>query len=352
MRSILLLLATVEVVLFAVGIGIMAVRGIVARRREERIATVRAHLVQYAGAPGETALPQALADLRPALAGRLLAQLASQLKGRDRARVVDLARQAGVHAMADKWRRSRRWRRRLRGAQLHTALGHIDKETIHLLGDPKPLVRAEAARAVATSPKPWLCSRLASMLDDESLACRLAAKDALIRSGGHAVEAVAAALLDRTVSQRSVLALLEIAARQGDPRALEAIVTHRDDPDPVVRAATVGALGRFGGQEARRAVLEVRDDADVGVRAAAMEALGRIAVADDASLIVGGLSDRSWAMREASAVALSRLGAVGRMHLRRIARGSDVPAADVATWVLEAGGRRRTRPTPAPEVAV
>ncbi len=351
MRSLLLWLAALEAILFATGIAIMALEAIVRRGRDKRIALVRGHLIQHAGDPDEQTLSHALTRLRPAHAGRLLAELASQLAGRDRMRVIDLARQAGVHTMADRWRRSRRWRYRLQGAQIHTALGAIDRETIQMLDDDKPLVRAEAARAIATSPQPSLCPRLASMLDDESLACRLAARDALIRSGRHAVDAVSAALSAPNASQRSTLALLEIAARQGDPRALAGLRGHIDHADSVVRAAAVAALGTFGGHVARSAVLAVAEDSDLRVRAAAIEALGRIAVTEDASLIVPALFDGSWEVREAGAVALGRLGAVGRMHLRRVARVSDGPAGDIARSVLEVHGRRQSNTLPAIEVS-
>lgn len=340
MGSLLRVLVLLEASLLIAGIVVMACEGAIRRRTKRRVEAVRKQITASAFDANTTSLATALRRLPPRESVALLADLATQLVGPDRTRLGDLASWAGILDEARKWRRSRQWRLRLYGTQVQTALGASDDEIGRMLQDPHPLVRAEAARAVSTAPRPDTCRALVALLDDDALACRLAGQDALLRTGDEATAAIADALAERSGTQRSTVALIDIASRRREPTTLGSMIDCANDQDPAVRGAAIRGLGALGGPDAHRAVLAVRNDPEPSVRMAALEAMGRIGVTEDASFIVSGLFDDDWEMRRTSAIALSRLGAVGRLQLRRIARDEVGLAAEAARWILEAQGQR------------
>jgi hypothetical protein len=316
----------------------IALQAVVQARRRRRNEAVLAHLARHAFDKGPAPVPGVLRRLSPPERAQLLAVLAGELAGRDLVTLAGLADRSGVTSLSVRWCRSRRWRRRLRGAQIRTALVAADPMTPRLLDDVHPMVRAEAARAAARHPSPALCTRLVSMLDDPSAACRFAATEALMGSGEDAVPAVIAALSDPDAFGPSanvrIQALLAVAAQRRDADLVEAVTSFTGHVVASLRAAaiaTVGALHQPGSRELAAAML---DDIDPGVRVQAANALGMVATPIDAHLLVPGMSDPEWDVREASGLALHRLGAMGRTYLRWVARGGG-PGAAMAHRVLE-----------------
>lgn len=344
MRSLLIWVAVVEGLLICLGVVAMALGQVYLRRQRKRIADVRSYLARFAAEDGEIPLPPWMKRLRPIRLGRLLAGLASQLTGRDRTRLIDLGNEAGINATVRRWCASRRWWRRLQGAQLRTTFARMDVLTLRLLRDPHPLVRAEAARSIGIDPGPWACGELIRVLDDDSLACRNAARDALSRAGASAGGPVLEALGNAGTPARALVVLLDIAAHQSDPRIVPAVAAWLHSKDRDVRAAAAVALGSLGGATAREALLSAANDPAVEVRVAAIRAIGSIGVAEDAHVLLRGLEAEEWQIREASGAALLGLGAVGRMHLRRAVRGSAGSAADTAQWVLQKKGLAEKSP--------
>lgn len=338
MRGLLIWVAIAEGLLICLGVLGMALGQVYLRRQRKRIADVRSYLARFAAEDGEIPLPQWMRRLRPIRLGRLLAGLASQLTGRDRARLIDLGNEAGINAAVRSWCDSRRWWRRLQAAQLRTTFARTDVLTLRLLRDPHPLVRAEAARSLGVNPGPWSCRELIRVLDDDSLACRNAARDALSRAGATAGEPVLEAISNPYTPPRALAILLDIAAHQSDPRIVPAVAAWLHSKDPDIRAAAAIALGSLGGATAREALLAVRNDPAVRARVAALQAIGRIGVAEDAHVLLRGLEAEEWQLREACGASLLGLGAVGRMHLRRAARSGTGTAAETARWVLQKQG--------------
>ncbi|MDQ7819047.1 MAG: HEAT repeat domain-containing protein [Armatimonadota bacterium] len=93
----------------------------------------------------------------------------------------------------------------------------------------------------------------------------------LVRMGDTAVDALGAALLDRTaaVARAAVLPLAHIRT----PRALSALRSATRHPDPVVRREVVAALGPLPGADAQAALLAFLPDPDLDVREACVRHL-------------------------------------------------------------------------------
>ncbi len=351
-------LMTAIVTLFAVavvaGVITYALQAVVQARRRQRTTAVLLHLAHTALGGGPAPVPGALRRLRPSVRGALLADLGGHLSGRDLVTLSGLAERSGVLALSHRWCQSRRWRRRLRGAQFRTVLVADDPLTHDLLVDAQPLVRIEAARAAGRHPDRRLCDALVSMLGDGSAGCRNAALEALMRSGSTAADAVAgglAAAVRMTAPPAArTEALLVAAAFLHDPRFVAAAGSLRTHPAASVRSAALAVLGSSGHAVNAAHAASMSTDPDAGVRTAAARALGKLAPPLDAHLLVPGLSDPEWEVREASAWALVALGPVGRTYLRRVARRHDGPGAEMAQRVLDIPDDAPVRATASPDV--
>lgn len=166
------------------------------------------------------------------------------------------------------------------------------------LGDPEPMVRIAALRAVATQAAN--APHTDSMSDIDSTA-----------DDGPRVDAVTALV-----------------------RALR-------DTDPAVRHEAIEAMGRVGGEQARATLLELAHSGGEAQRAAALTAL---AAAGDRNALVAAASDEAWRVRLAVARALARdPGREGARLARRLLADAspEVQAATVeavAAWPLELAG--------------
>lgn len=336
-HELLVAVLRVEVAVVAAGLAVVLLH--VAWRK------TRATLLRRRVQTAETAVARTLAggtDV-PAVPRLPVHQLVQVLA--DATRNVDVSARtqlASIHGHSDlvhraeRWCRSRRWARRVKGARLMMILGVGENVVPSLLDDTRAEVRAAAAAWVAQHPLPAVVGRLLTMLDDDALSCRLAAQATLVRLGPRALEPVVGHLL--APAPRALLPTLQVAARVGDARLLAPALTHRADPDPRVRAAVAGLVARFGGGDAVEALERLLDDAAPPVRVAAAEGLGELGHWPGAPALARRLDDPDSGVRRAAARALSRLGAPGRLYLLRAYRAGEGRAADVAGHVLGLSG--------------
>ena len=161
---------------------------------------------------------------------------------------------------------SRRWqaaaglrRHHLRSAEAITAL-------IGTLCDEEPIVRWQAAEALAAQEASHAFPAVSAALDAADPLCRAGAAEVLGLMGGEA--------------------------------AAQALVKHLDDPEPHVRAAVATALGRIGDPTKVSALLPLLADGDPDVVRAAARALG-------------GICDSCAAVPLAEALIASRSAAAG-----------------------------------------
>lgn len=242
-----------------------------------------------------------------------------------------------------------------------------EPEFDRLLTDPAPEVRAAAAEGAAAAEVRNLAPAVARLLGDSEEPVRISGAAALGRIGGpDAVWALTRDFPAASPALRDVIAqsvarldpgqlptLVDSLMGGGDPAsklAVTRVLGHAPpetarrvllplvhDPDPGVRSAAVGGLGRVGG-----AVLPVVEEAlrdpDETVRAAAADAAARL---DDpqlgAALIPLLRADPSPQVRERAAVAIGLLRPEGGGAALAAALAPGAPAALRAALVLGLG---------------
>jgi hypothetical protein len=262
----------------------------------------------------------------------LFAELAPSVAGAPRSALADAAGQLDVIARAERWCRSRRWRRRLKGARLLTTLGGGEAAVPPLLTDARPEVRAQAAEWAAGQSDPKIVDALTQLLDDPRGLARFTVMDSLIRLGAAAVEPLARAI-DVTTGVGAVAAL-RVGAAIADPRLAPAARRRLDDPDAAVRAWAVRLIGAVGDENVA-AVQGRLDDGAGEVRAAACVALGRMGHWPAAPRLGERLGDSTWIVRRNAALALRSFGPAGELLLNRALREQDMFARDMARQTLD-----------------
>jgi hypothetical protein len=335
--GLLAMVALLEGALLLLGAAALLGRAALVRRRERRLEPRLRH-VRVAAAAG-LARPgmndAVVADARGlprAWQIRLVSELARQLDGTRRRRLAEFAGALGLVALAEGWCRRRRWWWRLRGVRLLSALDAGSPAVLDLFADPRAEVRAQAAEWAAQQPGDAALGRLVELLDDPRLVCRFAVKDALLRRGKAAEEAMA---LHLAQPDARPLEALEVAAGLAGPGFLPAGLTHSRSPDAAVRARSAVLLGAIGGAHAVERLTALLGDGDASVRAAAATALGRLGHWPSAGSLSERLGDPAWAVRRAAALALRELGAPGLLLLRRGLGDPDRFARDMARQVLD-----------------
>jgi HEAT repeat protein len=180
------------------------------------------------------------------------------------------------------------------------------------LRSPDPVRRLAAAAALAGQPDPKTVEALQwAAVADEADPVALSAIEAL---GTHARrpdatgEAACAALTTLTAEPRRRESAIATLAALPETRAVHVAAGLRD-ARPLVRCATVAALGRMKNPDASAAVRAALDDDDAVVRETAITTLDRLGVAGLARRFAAmAREDTSRAVRRAAAAALSRQG--------------------------------------------
>lgn len=335
-----------------------------ARRRIQGPRLARAARTIAAAVEGRAPDQAAVADLaRLPRAAQIFAfgQLGDNLVGTQKQGLCRIAGRAGLIGKAEEWCTARRWGQRLRGARLLTLLDGGHDVVPHLLDDPRPEVRAQAAQWAGAHPEAESIDRLLAMLGDRETLCRFTVKDALLRVGRPAIEPLLRHLTE--VDGDPAAEALELAAGIADSRFLRPALTHCRAAHVQTRSKAATLAGAIGGSQATTVLTELlRDDAPE-VRSSAAKALGRLRHWPAAGALAECLRDRAWDVRLAAAVSLRGLGAAGVLVLRRAMSDSDPFARDMACQVLELPGDGALAftppedgsavvPDPVPEVAL
>lgn len=300
--------------------------------REQRLSGVLDKVVSSISEPSR--LLEELSPLARSEQIEVLERIAHLLRG-------ELA--AGISGFADRSRhldtalqevRGRCWWRRLRAARLLSALGTERPDVVdQALGDPHPLVRAQAAFWAGRHPTADHVERLFGLLGDEVRLCRVAAEDTLSRLGPSLVPALQRRLASGFGME--VLGPLRVAISQ--PNVAYYSQGHRLslDSDARVRALAARLLGVIGGEGAMRRLMDLLADPEPEVRQRAVAGLGRLGDRQVASMLTERLADPAWDVRKEAALALRGMGAVGALFLREARTHQDPFAADMARMVLE-----------------
>lgn len=261
---------------------------------------------------------------------RLLA-LVENLRGDSVGAFTEALQQRDLAGETRRDLRSRRVRRRLRGAHragvLH--LSSCRHEIEEAATDRDRAVSAAAVRALGRIGDPRSAATIFHAVrgGHDGLAV-----DALTRLARSASEAVATALRSSDPRVRRVAALVIGEAQLvALGRDLEPVAV--DDPSPVVREAAVRSLGSLGNPLHFAAVARAAGDPVITVRRTALVALGRLGDARAVPLLIRGLSDHADLADIAAESALS-VGPEGEAALRTIVqpsgRGPVAAALEVA----------------------
>jgi len=282
--------------------------------------------------PERSALDE-LAGLPHAAQIGLFATVGQSLGGVQKRRLADVAATIGLLDRAERWCRSRRWGRRLRGARLLTLLGGGESLVEGLLDDPRPEVRAQAAQWAVEHPQPALVARLLAMLSQAEPLCHFTVKDSLARMGSACADPLLVYIV--AAGGAPVPAALEVAVGVADARFLAPALDLCLSSDPRTRELAAKLVAVVGGTEATDRLIELLTDPHPDVRAAAAKALGRLAHWPATAALATCLRDPSWDVRRAAAIALKAMGAVGILLLRRALADPDRFARDMARQILQ-----------------
>jgi HEAT repeat protein len=278
--------------------------------------------------PALTALAALDADARVGA----VVDMAYTLAGQQRRRLNELVRETRIWTNALAWARSGLWSRRLRASRLITLFGNgTEAEGERLLADSRPETRAQTAEWAGEYPTPARIQMLLDLLGDPDPRCRFAAREALVRAGGAAVDAVGARL--GTGGTAISTDLLAVATAMAVPRFLDDAIRLSTHPEPEIRAGATRLLGAIGGPRAAATLEGLLRDPSPEVRVAAVEGLGSLGHWQAAGAVGALLDDEAWRVRHAAALALGRMGPTGTLLLQRASRGEG-PAADTASYAL------------------
>lgn len=339
-RWVLLVQAVAIVAAAAVTFGHAAWMSWGERRNRARLGRARLALAAALDGPDATPPPQELSALPTRLQARLVTEAAPYLSGRPRLRLSEIASDLALPRRAAALTHRRAWWRRLDGAHLLTMYDLDVGAHYRLLTDAHPAVRAQAATWAGDNPTPGLTRHLVTLLSDAAPLARVTAKDALLRAGGHAIDAIADGLASE--DGRHVDDLLDVAARRPDSRYVEPALLLSAATRPSTRAAAAALLGALGGAAPAEALVALLADPASDVRAASAAALGRLGHWPAAADVAPLLRDATWDVRRAAGETLVSLGAPGLLLLRRMLDDDDVFARDMAQQALEVAELRAT----------
>lgn len=263
----------------------------------------------------------------------LLIALGRRLDGVASLRLRDLAHQVGAVRRAAEWTRSLFWWRRLRGAQILTAVGGEEDLMLPLLDDPHPAIREQAVQWAAEHPTPAVIRAMLRLLQDPEDLSEFAILHSVIRMGPPVAEPISRYLV--TWSGPALQRALRVAAARPRPQYAPAALRLASHPDSCVRAFAADILGAVGGAESAEALQRLLSDEDARVRSAAATGLGRSRFLPAAPEIAGLLRDPEWDVRRAAGLAVLEMGAVGRDLLLRAVTDDDPFASGMARQILD-----------------
>ncbi len=189
----------------------------------------------------------------------------------------------------------------VRCATVQSYAGATDRQTVRALiaalGDAEPLVRWEAAAALAQT---------AQNLDKPQVLQRVLGRDgAAPLTAGELLAWLRQSLADPDPAQREAVA--DALGRWPQQAAVEVLIKTLGDEAPRVRASAALSLGRLGAIEAIDSLAAALDDTSLWVRVAAADALGAIGDPGAAAPLAAHVAEGPVLVRVAAISALGRL---------------------------------------------
>lgn len=285
---------------------------------------------------GDPVEPEAFAPLRglpPDEQDELLIGLGRSLDGPSVGRLADLAAELGATARARRLVESRVWWRRLRGAQVLTAIGGEEDSMLPLLHDPHTTVREQAVHWAASHPSPSVARAFLQLLLDPEDVSDFVIIHALIELG----DIVTAPLVEQleTWSGPPLERALRVAAARPHPDYTPAALRLIEHADAGVRACAAEILAAVAPARAVDRLEPLLTDVDARARSAAASAMGRMGHEPAAPQLAGMLRDPAWEVRSTAGLALLELGETGQDLLRAAILDPDPFAAGMAREVLD-----------------
>lgn len=321
---------------FAFATLLLLTRGVVLKWRnrldQAKLDELRRRAVEILGTT--EAIPPELKLAPRRIQRTIIFQLARSVAGAEQKNVQFLADELGLSAHALRQCRSRAWWKRLAGARLLTAIRSDSTVLSQLLDDPHPLVRAQALEWAGSRDNQPLLWHVATLLNDNSTACRFAAKDTLLRAQYTAVAPVRLYL--ETGSGPGIAEALEIVAGIPVPELAPAVEPYLHVEDAAIRTRAALARAAIGGSTAANSIRPLLADPSPGVRAAAASGLGTLHDVSAAGQLVKLMRDPVWEVRQHAGLALRALGAPGELLLRATLHSDDRFASDAARRALDA----------------
>ncbi len=331
-----LALAVVFGLLFVTVSSIFAVAGIRTlreRRVGPRLEAARRELGLVADgtlAPDGARTALARLSLRPRLL--VLVEMRSTFSGAAGERLEMAAVDAGVPEVVAKWRRSRRWHRRLHALRVASSLG-IEADARAAIIDAHAAVRTAAVEWIGQRGHATDMPALFRVLSDASPAVRFAAQDAFVARKTDAVPALESFLGLARSDERLQLAL-SVAAAIGTPDLGAAAAASTTHEVVAVRVAAVRAVTAGGAPGAARLLTDLFTDPSALVRAESATGVGVLGDWRSGVELAGLLGDPEWQVRCSAAIALRSLGSPGMLFLQDALNSSDESVANVSRYVL------------------
>lgn len=311
-----------------------------AQRALDRKAVMAAFIEVMGGDGGATARLQPY-QWRARLMAEALLELLALVRGAERNRVIEALKSLNVD---DRFReRVSRGSRAGRLAATEVLEAFPGDQTRHALNrlyrsarDPE--LRIAAVRALIEIGAPPSIDTVLRNLEHHDQTDSPLYGPVLRRLVADAPDAALEALEKTSFTPAACAVLADAVGASGDYRAVALLTPRASAPNPIVRAASVRALGMLGHPAAETAIVSAIVDPEWEVRSEACEAAGRIGGVRLMPHLVARLADEVWWVRFRAAEALAALGVAGIESLREASRSGDNVVQRMAAMTLAERG--------------
>lgn len=265
-----------------------------------------------------------------------LVAILGAINGSGAERLSEIAHEFGL---VRKWRkqcRSRRVRRRRAAVSRLCLVGRsVHADLVEALRDPDPMVKVEAARALARSGEPPMLAEVFRMALEQNLLVRAILTEALRPHAWALCHATVPRALFSTGASR-VAAALEMLRAWGCSAKLPELHAMLSHSNPKVRAAALRFVPQAGlTPESERQIWRALEDGNDEVRTAAAEVCGKLRIASTLLLLKRAMRDANPGAVLASAYALAEMGPKGSILLEAEVVSGDSFGAAAALEALE-----------------
>jgi len=265
-----------------------------------------------------------------------LVEILGSISGAGAERLSEIAYEFGL---VRKWRkqcRSRTVRRRREAVSRLCLIGRrVHADLLTALQDPDPMVKVEAARALAHSGAAPMLAEVFRMALAQNRLVRAILAEALRPHAGALCQSSVRRELHSTDASR-VVAALEMLGAWAGALALPELYALLSHINPKVRAAALRLLSQAGlTPESERHLGRALGDDDAEVRTAAAEACGKLVAGSTVVLLQHAMGDAKPELVLAAAHAMAKMGRKGALLLEATVLSEDSFRASAALEALE-----------------